>query len=74
MIKREQNLYSNTENFEISIQQLNLKMNQESIFECHSHMLGDYPVFIPHKSLLEEKLVEEAHFHGGGGWGAGGEG
>ena len=29
LIKREQSLYSNTENFEISRQQLNLKMNQE---------------------------------------------
>ena len=35
LIKREQNLYSNTENFEISRQQLNLKMNQEGIYECH---------------------------------------
>ena len=45
-------------------------MNQEGIYECHSRMQGDYPVFIPHKSLLAEKLVEEAHFHGGVGGGA----
>ena len=44
-------------------------MNQEGIYECHSRMQGDYPVFIPHKSLLAEKLVEEAHFHGGVGGG-----
>ena len=60
-IKREQNLYSNKENFEISRQQLNLKMNQEGIYECHGRIQGDYPVFIPNKSLLAEKLVEEAH-------------
>ena len=35
LTKREQNLYSNTENFEISRQQLNLKLNQEGIFERH---------------------------------------
>ena len=35
LIKREQNLYSNTENFEISRPQLNLKMNQGGIYECH---------------------------------------
>ena len=35
LIKRTQNLYSNTENFEISRQQLNLKLNQEGIFERH---------------------------------------
>ena len=68
LIKREQNLYSNTKNFEISRQQLNLKMNQEGIYECHGRILGDYPVFIPNKSLLAEKLVQEAHLqtiHGG---------
>ena len=61
LIKREQNLYSNTENFEISRQQLNLKMNQEGIYKCHGRIQGDYPVFIPSKSVLAEKLVEEAH-------------
>ena len=70
MIKREKNLYSNTENFEISIQQLNLKMNQEGIYECHSRMQGDYPVFIPHKSLLAEKLVRGSTLPWGGGGGA----
>ena len=68
MIKREQNLYSNTENFGISRQQLNLKMDQEGIYECHGRIQGDYPVFIPNKSLRAEKLVEEAHLqiiHGG---------
>ena len=60
-IKREQNLYSNTEKFEINRQQLNLNMNQEGIYECHGRIQGDYPVFIPNKSVLAEKLVEEAH-------------
>ena len=58
LIKREQNLCSNTKNFEISRQQLNLKMNQEGIYECHGRIQGDYPVFIPNKSVLAEKLVE----------------
>ena len=57
LIKREQNLYSNTENFEIRRQQLNLKPNEEGIYECH----GRYPVFISNKSVLAEKLVEETH-------------
>ena len=61
LIKREQNLYSNTENFKISRQQLNLKMNQEGIYKCHGRIQGDCPVFIPNKSVLTEKLVEEAH-------------
>ena len=68
LIKREQNLYSNTKNFEISRQQLNLKMNEEDIYECHGLIQGDYPVFIPNKLVLAETLVEEAYFqtiHGG---------
>ena len=39
LTKREQNLYSNTENFEISRQQLNLKLNQEGIYECHGEII-----------------------------------
>ena len=68
LIKREQNLYSNTENLEIRRQQLNRKMNQEGIYKCHGQMQGDYTVFIPNKSLPAEKLAEEAHLqtiHGG---------
>ena len=43
-------------------------MNQEGINEFHDRIEGDYPVFIPNKSLLAEKIVEEAHLqtiHGG---------
>ena len=68
LIKREQNLYGNTENFQISRQSLNLKMNQEGIYECHGRIQGDCPVFIPNKSLPAEKVVEETHLqtiHGG---------
>ena len=36
-------------------------MNQEGIYECHGRIQEDYPVFIPNKSVLAEKLVEEAH-------------
>ena len=61
LIKREQNLYSKTKTFEISRQQLNLKMNQKGIYECHGRIQGDYLVFIPKESILAEKLVEEAH-------------
>ena len=36
-------------------------MNQEGTYECHGRIQGDYPVLIQNKSLLAEKLVEEAH-------------
>ena len=61
MIKRKQNLFSNTTNFEISRQQLNVKLSQEGIYECHGRIQGDYPVFRSIRSVLAEKLVEEAH-------------
>ena len=36
-------------------------MNQEGIYECHGRIQGDYSVFILNKSVLAEKLVEQAH-------------
>ena len=36
-------------------------MNQEGIYKFHDRIEGDYPVFIPNKSLLAEKIVEEAY-------------
>ena len=42
LTKREQNMYSNTKNFEISRQQVNIKMNREGIYECHGRIQRDY--------------------------------
>ena len=36
-------------------------MNQEGIYECHARIQEDHPVFFRNKSVLAEKLVEEAH-------------
>ena len=36
-------------------------MNRQGIYECHGRKQRDYPVFIQSKSVLAEKLVEEAH-------------
>ena len=63
MTKRKQNLFSNTKNFEISRQQLNVKLNQEGIYECHGRIQGDYPVFIPKKLVLAEKLAHLQTIH-----------
>ena len=48
MIKRERNLYSKTKNFGISRQQLDLKINQEGVYEVE-------------KSISAEKIAEETH-------------
>ena len=36
-------------------------MNREGIYEGHGRIQGDCAVFIPNKSVLAEKLVEELH-------------
>ena len=36
-------------------------MNQEGIYELHDRIEEDYTVFTPNKSLLAEKIEEEAH-------------
>ena len=40
---------------------MNLKINWEGIYKCHGCLQRDYPVIIPHKSVLAEKLLIEAH-------------
>ena len=47
---------------------LNLKKNKQGLYECHGRIIGDYPIFVPRKTLLAEKMVERAHYqtlHGG---------
>ena len=36
-------------------------MNKEGIYQCNGSIQGGYLVFIPNKSMLAEKLIEEAH-------------
>ena len=43
-------------------------MNREGIYECHGRIQGYCPVFTLNKSVLAEKLLEEAYLqtvHGG---------
>ena len=68
MIKIYQNKYEDKAKFKQTEQQLNLKKNENGIYECHGRIIGDYPIFIPMSTLLTEKLVEKAHYqtlHGG---------
>ena len=68
-IKREQARYSKTENFEEDQLRLNLQKNPvDGVYECRGRIQGDYPTYIPPKSLLAEKMVQDAHvlsLHGG---------
>ena len=40
---------------------LNLKENTKGIYECQGRIQGHYPVYLPSKSLLSEKLIFHAH-------------
>lgn len=68
LIRREQQHFENSEKFINDQQQLNLKMNEEGLYECRGRIQGDYPLYIPSASKLSEKLIEDAHkktIHGG---------
>ena len=41
---------------------LNLKKNKHGLYECCRKIIGDYPIFVPIKTLLAEKMVEKAHY------------
>ena len=67
-IKREQERYSVTEKFLEDQQRLNLQKNDEEIFVCRGRIQGHYPVYLPPKVSLSEKIVQDAHLltlHGG---------
>ena len=68
MIKIYQNKYEDEAKFIQTEQQLNLKKNENGIYECHGRIIGHYPIFILKSTLMVEKLVEKVHYqtlHGG---------
>ena len=47
---------------------LNLKKNKQGLYESCGRIIGNYPIFVPRKTLLAEKMIEKAHYqmlHGG---------
>ena len=60
-IKREQERYSVTEKFLEDQQRLNLQKNDEGIYECRGRIQGTFPVYLPPKVSLSEKMVQDAH-------------
>ena len=40
---------------------LNLHKNQVGIYECKGRIEGAYPVYIPSKSILSQKIIFSAH-------------
>ena len=67
-IRREQERYSVTEKFLEDQQRLNLQKNDEGIYVCKGRIQGHYPVYLPPRVSLSEKIVQDAHLltlHGG---------
>ena len=67
-IRRVQARNENTEKFTKDQQQLNLKKNDEGIYECRGRVQGDYPVYLPDNESLTNKIVMHSHklsCHGG---------
>ena len=61
LIKEEQHQYSKCERYELSKQQLNLKLSEEDLYKCYRRIEGEYPSFVPRESKLAENFIEEAH-------------
>ena len=59
--KREQLGYKNDKKFKSDTEHLNLKENTKGIYECQGRIQDHYPVYLPSKSLLSEKLIFHAH-------------
>ena len=67
-IQRERERYSVTEKFLEDQQRLNLQKNDEGIYVCRGRIQGHYPVYLPPRVSLSEKIVQDVHLltlHGG---------
>ena len=67
-IKRVQRSYHETEQFEEDKLRLNLQLNSNGLYECRGRIQGSFPLYIPPKSVLSQKMLQDAHIvtlHGG---------
>ena len=67
-IKREQQRVQHSEKFKINEERLDLRQNSEGIYVCKGRIEGVYPIYLPNKSLLSEKIIFAVHkntLHGG---------
>ena len=68
LIKRAQRDSESTNSFKSDCGKLNLKRDEHDIFRCQGRIQGDYPMYMPFKNPISDKLVERAHLqtlHGG---------
>ena len=60
-ITLEQEKLQITDNFKEDQGWLNLQKIAAGIYECRGRIQGHYPIYIPRKSLLAEKITYKAH-------------
>ena len=60
-IKRAQQDSKETDSFKEDLQRLNLQQNDQQIYECRGRIQGHYPVYLPSKHNVSEKIIEDAH-------------
>ncbi|XP_057302719.1 uncharacterized protein LOC130636887 [Hydractinia symbiolongicarpus] len=61
LIKVIQEEFEDSEDFTEDKLRLNLQKNADGLFECRGRIQGHYPLYLPQKSLLAEKIVMKAH-------------
>ena len=61
MILREQRRVEKDERFKSDRERLNLQKNGKGIFVRKGRIEGDYPLYLPERSLLTDKKVEHCH-------------
>ena len=61
LVWREQRSVKNCERFKSNKERLNLPKNEKGIFICEGRIEEDYPLYLPKRSLLTDKIVEHCH-------------
>ena len=67
-IRRAQEEVEGENTFIRDCQRLNLVKNKDNLLECRGRIQGEFPIYVPTKTLLSQKLVENSHkrtLHGG---------
>lgn len=70
-IKKVQSEFEKDEKFQEDKERLNLQKDHRGVYVCVGRIEGEFPIYLPSKSILTEKLVQDAHIrtlHGGAGF------
>ena len=68
LIKHAQKDSESTKSFKNDCGRLNLQKDEDGIFRCKGRIQGEYPIYMPFRNPISEKLIESAHLqtlHGG---------